>query len=304
MEKAPPSSWLATVSLADLHAMRRRLAAEIEGGLARLDALEAQKTAFDQEGAARHSLRQQQALARQVADLDRQAELQSRLLRFIVKQQRLLERLIGLRESAERWEALRAAAPAAVELGWADLAAAAADLAETGPVSLAQAEGRLDQMLRILGVPEEEWPSARPSTSAGAPGRAVERSPDEPPQVAEVLDGRTVRLATGEMVRYIGVDAPLLRGPLGRPDAGAEEAYQANRRLVEGQYVRLEADAVDRDPDGALWRYVWVGQVCANAELIRQGYAYHLPLSPNLRHSDWLARLEGQARRKKKGVWG
>jgi endonuclease YncB( thermonuclease family) len=292
-----PSLWdgLASVSLAELRTTRQRLDDEFDRHLALLDALEAHKTELDQRGAAERSLRAQRALARRVADLDRQAAHQARLLRLVGKQQRLLDRLIWARESVQRWEALRASAPAALELDWADLAGAATDLAGT--------EARLDGLLRILGVPEEEWPDAGQPMPEPHPELLAERDPDQPVLVAQVLDGRSLRLVTGETVRYIGVDAPLLRGPLGQPDVGSQKAWQANRRLVEGQYVRMEADTEDRDADGALWRYVWVGKTCVNAELIGQGYAYHQPLSPNYRHSEWFSQLEDKARRKKRGVW-
>jgi micrococcal nuclease len=286
----------ASISLAELRAMRRRLDDEFERHLAELDAVEALKTDLDQRGAGERSLRGQQALARQVAALDRRADLEARLLRLVGKQQQLLDRLIVARESAERWQALRTVAPEAAALDWDDLVGAASDLSG--------AEARLDSLLRILSVPEEEWPSAGQPAPKPEAVASVERDPDEPVLVAEVLDGRTIRLVTGETVRYIGVDVPLLQGPLGRPEAGAHEAWQANRRLVEGQYVRLEGDAQDRDTAGVLWRYVWVGKTCANAELIRQGVAYHQPLSPNYRHSEWFSRLEAQARRRKRGVWG
>jgi len=284
---------MASVSLAELHDMRRRLANEFKLHMEQLEAAEVQKTDLDRQGVEQRSLRWQQALARRVADLDQQAELEARLLRLINKQQRLLDRLIWARESLERWEALRAAVPAAVELGWDDLVGAASDLVG--------AEAKLNTLLLILGVPEEEWPQA-PQPTSQAPA-APSRDPDDPVLVNEVLDGRTIRLETGETVRYIGVDAPLLRGRLSQADPGAHEAWQANRRLVEGRYVRLESDVRDRDADGALWRYVWLGKTCANAELIRQGWAYHQPQSPDYRHFDWFARLEKQARRKKRGLW-
>lgn len=292
-----PSLWdrLAALPLAELEAARRRLGEEHEYRLSTLDALEAQRTALDQQGVTQRSLRAQQALARQLASLDHQAALEARLLQLVGKQQQLLDRLIWVRESADRWESLRAAAPLAVDLEWEDLVGAAEQAAG--------AEAHLDQLLRILGVPEEEWPQA--SRLVDQPEPAVPLQPDREGLVlvTEVLDGQTVRLATGALVRYIGVDAPLLDGPLGGPDPGAHEAWQANRQLVECRQVRLEADALDRDRDGTLWRYVWVGDRCANAELIRQGYAYHQLRSPNYRHSEWFARLERQARQKKRGVW-
>ncbi len=292
MEDTFSSTPLAAVSLAELRRMRRDLAAESERRMARLDALEARKTELDRQGAVERSLRGQKALARRLADLDRQAALEARLIRLLDKQRNLLDHLIGAREDAARWARLRAVAPAAVELTWEDLRAAAADLDRS--------EAHLDDLLRVLGVPEEERPRSGPPAAAGS----VERCPGEAALVVEALDGRTIRLATGETVRYIGVDTPLLQGVLGQPELGAREAWQANRRLVEGRRVRLEADVQDRDADGNLWRYVWLGKTLVNAELIRQGWAYHQPQSPNYRYLDRFARLEKEARRKKRGLWG
>jgi hypothetical protein len=235
---------LVTTSLAELRAARRRLDGEYERHMTLLDAIEQHKSEWDQQGVAEHGRRGQQALARRVADLDHQAALEAQLLRLIGKQQRLLDRLIWARESVERWAALRTAAPAAVELNWADLAGAVQDVAG--------AENRLDALLRALGVPEEEWPQAEPPLAAWHGEPAAGQDAEETALVVEVLDGRSARLASGQTVRYIGVDAPLLQGARGRPDAGAEDAWQANRRLVEGCWVRLQADDQDRDVDGNL----------------------------------------------------
>jgi micrococcal nuclease len=292
-----PSFWdkLSLIPEAELRSLQQRLDEEFEHHWGLLKAAEARKTAFDQQGVAEHSRRGQEALARQVANLEHRAALQAELLRLIGKQQRLLDRLLWARETSERWEALRASAPAAVGLDWDDLVAAADEVARH--------ESKLDALLRILGVPEEEWPkfgTLRPPTSAEG---AAAQDPDEPVLVNKALDGQSLRLATGETVRYIGVDAPLLQGSFSRPQAGAQEAWRANRDLVEGRYVRLEADEQERDIEGVLWRYVWIGKICINAELIRKGYAYHLPRSPNYRHSEWFAQMEKQAKRKKRGVW-
>ncbi len=286
---------LALIPLAELKALRQKLAVEFERRLAILDTLETHKTTLDQEGATEYSLRVQRALAHRLIDLDRQASTEAKLLGLVIKQQRLVERLIWVQENALRWQALRAAAPA-VELTWEDLTKAVEEMASD--------EAKLDALLRILGVPEEEWPQPLDLSLPATPPLTAECDGDTPVLVAEVLDGQTIRLATGEIVRYIGVDVPLLQGSLGRPDPGAHEALQANRRLAENRHVRLEADAEDRDGTGALWRYVWVGNQCANAELIRQGQAYHQPRSPNYRYIDWFRRMEGQAKRQKRGLWG
>jgi len=72
--------------------------------------------------------------------------------------------------------------------------------------------------------------------------------------VLRVIDGDTIALTNGEIVRLIGVDAP----ELGEP--GADEASRFVRERVEGSTVWLEADGRDRDVHGRLRRYVWLRQ--------------------------------------------
>jgi micrococcal nuclease len=74
-------------------------------------------------------------------------------------------------------------------------------------------------------------------------------------------------------VRYIGIDTPETKHPSRGIEPYGPEATDANRRLVQGQTVRLEFDVQPRDQYGRLLAYVYVGEVMANAELVRQGYA-------------------------------
>ncbi len=83
----------------------------------------------------------------------------------------------------------------------------------------------------------------------------------------------------------------------------AEEALQLNRRLVEGRRVRLEMDKSDTDIHGRLLRYVYVGRVFVNAEMVRAGLASALYIPPNTRHAALFARLEDTARQARIGMW-
>jgi micrococcal nuclease len=81
------------------------------------------------------------------------------------------------------------------------------------------------------------------------------------------LDGRRVR------VRYIGMNTPETKHPEKGVEPFGPEAAEANRRLVEGQTVRLELDVQPWDRYQRLLAYVYVGATMINAELVRQGYA-------------------------------
>jgi micrococcal nuclease len=118
--------------------------------------------------------------------------------------------------------------------------------------------------------------------------------------VTEVTDGDTIMIAVGHYVRYIGIDAPELYP---EPEAYGREAWLANRRLVEGKTVRLERDISDTDRYGRQLRYVYVGDVFVNAELVRLGLARAGAYPPDTRHQEHLEALEAEARSAGRGVW-
>lgn len=115
--------------------------------------------------------------------------------------------------------------------------------------------------------------------------------------VTRVIDGDTIEIEGGYYVRYIGIDTPEKGDPL------YEEATQANRNLVEGRKVHLEADVEDKDDNGRLLRYVWLDNTMVNAELVRLGYAYSYSYPPNIKYQAYFLQLEREAREQKLGLW-
>ena len=127
--------------------------------------------------------------------------------------------------------------------------------------------------------------------------------------VARVVDGDTVELDDGRRLRYLGIDTPEVRRRRGQdwiyaPEPFAEAASEANRALVEGRRVRLEYDTRTHDKYDRLLAYVYVGDTCINAELLRRGLARVLILPPNTHHADAFAALQRQAREQRVGMWG
>ena len=123
--------------------------------------------------------------------------------------------------------------------------------------------------------------------------------------VEKVIDGDTVVLTDKERVRYIGMDTPELHHPRKAVQPYAREAWEFNRKLVEGQKVRLEFDVERRDRYGRLLAYVFLedGRF-VNAELLKEGYAQLLTIPPNVRYVDLFTGLQRQAREAKRGLWG
>ena len=83
----------------------------------------------------------------------------------------------------------------------------------------------------------------------------------------------------------------------------AAEALAANRQLVQGQLVRLERDRTNTDESGALLRYVYVGEVQVNQELVRRGLARVALVPPDTRYGAELQATEQDARLNQRGVW-
>ncbi len=128
-------------------------------------------------------------------------------------------------------------------------------------------------------------------------------------KVTEVIDGDTVRLADGNLVRYIGVDTPEVRiredGKfVYSPQPFALQAKEFNRRLVEGKFVRVEFDVGKTDKYGRLLGYCFQGDKFINAELIKEGYAVVYTWPPNVKYADLFYNLQKEARENKKGLWG
>ena len=127
-------------------------------------------------------------------------------------------------------------------------------------------------------------------------------------KVIEAIDGDTVKLSNGKLLRYIGLDTPEVRiknnGQFKYdPQPYSLEASEYNRKLVEGKFVRIEFDVEKKDKYGRLLGYCFVDDTFVNAELIKQGYAVIYTLPPNVKYSDIFASLQKKARENEKGLW-
>ena len=102
---------------------------------------------------------------------------------------------------------------------------------------------------------------------------SVPRGPEagEPATVEWVNDGDTLTIAGGARVRLVQVDAPELTS-----DCYGRAALRTLVALTpKGTRVTLVADPAldERDRHGRLLRYVYVGKLNVNVELVRRGAA-------------------------------
>lgn len=69
--------------------------------------------------------------------------------------------------------------------------------------------------------------------------------------VKKVWDGDTFEIESGQSVRMIGIDAP------DQDEAGASEATEYLKDLIEDERIELEYDSYKDDKYGRLLAYVW-----------------------------------------------
>lgn len=160
-------------------------------------------------------------------------------------------------------------------------------------------------------TPTLTWTPTATFTPGPPPGACL---PDDAPQqtafVQWVNDGDTiVVLLDGQYltVQYLGILAPLDNPPasLSTPvmEFRGPEATARNAALVSGQVVRLVQDGIDKDESGRLLRYVFVGDLFINYELVRTGLAQTDPLAPLIACAQTLSAAEENARLEGVGMW-
>lgn len=149
---------------------------------------------------------------------------------------------------------------------------------------------------RVSPVPLEVFPPS-PTPPVASPTPQRELQADEW-LVTRVIDGDTIELSSGEKVRYIGIDTPE------RADCLYQESTQRNRELVEGKPVRLEKDVSETDRYGRLLRYVYVGEIWINKQLVAEGFAQASSYPPDVKWQEVLRQAEQEARTQLLGLWG
>jgi micrococcal nuclease len=122
----------------------------------------------------------------------------------------------------------------------------------------------------------------------------------ETARVIQVIDGDTTEVETDGQrytVRYIGMDTPE------RDEPFYVEATEANRQLVEGQVVEMEKDVSETDRYGRLLRYVYIGDLMVNEELLRLGMAQVATFPPDVKFADRFLAVQQAAQADGVGLW-
>lgn len=123
---------------------------------------------------------------------------------------------------------------------------------------------------------------------------------EELASVTRIVDGDTIEVSMNDVtyrVRYIGINTPEVGQPC------ADEATAFNTSLVSDQVVRMVKDVSETDRFGRLLRYVYVGDLFVNAELVAQGYAQAATYPPDVAYAALFVQLEAEARTAGRGCW-
>jgi micrococcal nuclease len=129
--------------------------------------------------------------------------------------------------------------------------------------------------------------------TCGPPNAIVER----------VIDGDTIVLTGGTIVRYLLVDAPETTD--GHTECYGALAAQFNADLVAGKPVELGYDTACQDRYGRTLAYVTAGGHDVNRLLVERGYAcvLHIPPDGDARAAEFEA-VAAAARAAGRGLWG
>lgn len=121
--------------------------------------------------------------------------------------------------------------------------------------------------------------------------------------VTEVVDGDTIKLDTGQTVRYIGIDTPETKHPTKPVGCFGKEASLKNKDLVLGRKVKLVKDVSEADRYGRLLRYVYFGDVFINDVLVREGYAFSTAFPPDIAQQEVFKAAQEEAKSENRGLW-
>lgn len=137
------------------------------------------------------------------------------------------------------------------------------------------------------------------SAQPGIPATQAELLPKEG-TVTRIIDGDTVELVGGKVVRFVGANAPEINEPF------HDQALEFTNKLLLNQKVTLEYEkGYEQDKFGRLLAYVFVGNKNMSIELVKVGlakvsiYEKRRPLI----YQDQLIQVEKDASSKKLGVW-
>lgn len=131
-------------------------------------------------------------------------------------------------------------------------------------------------------------------------------------KVKYVIDGDTIELYDGRVVRYIAVDTPAIKQQQGgkwifSPEPFSIEARDFNDNLVLGKQIRLEFDLQEKDRYGRVLAYCFLKtkdkEIFINQKILEEGLGYVTITLPNVKYFESFIQAQRQAQHEQKGLW-
>lgn len=115
--------------------------------------------------------------------------------------------------------------------------------------------------------------------------------------VTKVIDGDSFHIENSVVVRLIGANSPEKGQPL------YENATILLKKLIEGKNITMEKDVMERDNYGRLLRYIFIGNIFIEEEMVKNGFANIYIIPPNEKYASQIKKAEQYARENKLGLW-
>lgn len=164
-------------------------------------------------------------------------------------------------------------------------------------------ESVLENLAQTAISTSSPTPISTPPPNPSVQGASIATDSASIAVVSEVVDGDTIRISSGETVRYIGIDTPETKDPRRPKECFGEEASRFNEQLVLGKTVQLEKDVSETDKYGRLLRYVWLDSEMVNEKLVKEGYANAVSYPPDVKYQSVFRSAEKEARENNRGLW-
>jgi micrococcal nuclease len=116
-------------------------------------------------------------------------------------------------------------------------------------------------------------------------------------KVTNVIDGDTIEINTGEIVRLIGINAPEEGGKC------YEESKEYLQDFLSDKEVTLEMDIEDKDQYGRLLRYVFADGHHVNYGMVYLGLAHKYEYGLNKIYSSQFEQAEDEAKQNEGCLW-
>ncbi|MEL6860756.1 MAG: thermonuclease family protein [Pseudomonadota bacterium] len=144
--------------------------------------------------------------------------------------------------------------------------------------------------------------------SCGAKPLLPNMEPGETGRVVKIIDGDALVLESGQSVRLVSIEAPVLYPRDRSPDAHAAESARALEDMALGRQVQLFYPGLTRDHyDRALAHVVTTDgrgpQLWLNAEMVERGAARVRLYPDTAARGDELLVMEADARAERRGIW-